>query len=115
MEIIKIDVLNIINDQKFIENLKNFTKLKCFYVTKDCKLEKNQIVEFMTNLYNLKSLWLIDIKFEKDLKLRKIDKSDIYKLFPDVCITKKEILWYKRNINFNKISNLVNKFNKIEI
>ena len=82
--------------------MKNFPKLKCFYVTKDCKFEKNQLFILMTNLSKIKNLWIIEMKFEKGLKLSKKDKDDIFKLFPDISITIKEILWHKGNLNFNK-------------
>ena len=68
--------------KKIKKNVKKWSKLKCFIADKVCDLTNSQLIKLLRNLSSLKSLFLIDISFEKKLKLNKKQKKEINELFP---------------------------------
>ena len=111
LEIISIDDLdlNVIKLELFLNNLKKFQKLKCFYITNECLFQDNNLfIILLTGLSKMKSLFLIEITINGELKLSKNDENKIKEILPDISMKKgkKEfhINWYNRNYEL-KIEN----------
>ena len=111
LEIISIDDLdlNVIKLELFLNNLKKFQKLKCFYITNECLFQDNNLfIILLTGLSKIKSLFLIEITINGELKLSKNDENKIKEILPDISMKKgkKEfhINWYNRNYEL-KIEN----------
>ena len=93
LEIISIGVLDAKCYPKFIDKIKYFLELKCFYVTDDCIMSNSQLMKLLDNLSSLKNLFEIQINSEKKLNLNKNEKDNIKKIFPKIDIKKKCIEW----------------------
>ena len=111
LEIISIEDLNldIIKLDSFLNNLKKFKNLKCFYITKECIFQDNKLfIALLTDLSKIKSLFLIEIVIKGELKLSKNDEKKINEILPDILIKKgkeeSHINWYNHNYEF-KIEN----------
>ena len=86
LELIYFDVLEIDEKSKFINNIKKFSVLKCFYVEEDCLLNNKQIIVLLKNLLTLKKIVQIFIAFQKKLILSENEKKQIYSLSPHIAI-----------------------------
>ena len=64
LETFHLDILE--EESNIIEYVKKWSELKCFIIDYDCKLENSQLIELLKNLSSLKSLFLIDISFQKN-------------------------------------------------
>ena len=104
MEIISIEDLNldIIKLDSFLKNLKKFKNLKCFYITKECIFKNNKsLIDLLTELSKIKSLFLIEINLKSELKLSKNDEKKISGILPGISIKKGKkdfyIKWHNDN------------------
>ena len=107
LEILSIEDLDLSFVDSFLQNLRLFQQLKCFYITKDFKYKNNnQLIDLLTILSNIKTLFLIDITLQGELKLNQIDEKKINEKLPSISIkkAKKEssIKWYNNNYEFNQ-------------
>ena len=84
LETFHLDILE--EESNIIEYVKKWSELKCFIIDYDCKLENSQLIELLKNLSSLKSLFLIDIFFQKKLILNPKEKKNISELFPNLSI-----------------------------
>ena len=114
LENISLDILNLENKSglSLINNVKNFNRLKTFYIKDDFRFKNNkEFIKLLKNLAILKSLLVFEITIKRELKLNKGDNKIIYNLFPDISIKiiKKStiIKWNNRNAEF-KIIKLIN-------
>ena len=73
METFHLDILE--EESNIIEYVKKCSELKCFIIDYDCQLENSQLIELLKNLSSLKSLFLIDISFQKKLILNPKEKK----------------------------------------
>ena len=92
----------------FLNNLKKFEKLKCFYITKDFKYKHNkQLIHLLTILSKIKTLFLIDITLQKKLKLNINEEKKMNEIFPGISFktvkNESSIKWY--NCDYSFISN----------
>ena len=71
---------------EFINIIKLLKVLKVFAVIKDCKLEKNQLIEMIQNLSGLKYFFILDLSFKRELGLNEKEKEKIKKIFPNISI-----------------------------
>ena len=71
------DILEIDKKSKFINNIKKFSFLKCFYVEEDCLLNNKQIIALLKNLLSLKLNVQIFIAFHEKLILSENEKKQI--------------------------------------
>ena len=71
---------------QFINIIKLLKVLKVFAVIKDCKLEKNQLIEMMQNLSGLKYFFILVLSFKRELGLNEKEKEKIKKIFPNISI-----------------------------
>ena len=104
MEIISLEDLNldIIKLDSFLKNLKKFKNLKCFYITKECIFKNNKsLIDLLTELSKIKSLFLIEINLKSELKLSKNDEKKISGILPGISIKKGKkdsyIKWHNDN------------------
>ena len=104
IEIISIEDLNldIIKLDSFLKNLKKFKNLKCFYITKECIFKNNKsLIDLLTDLSKIKSLFLIEITIKGYLKLSKNDEKKINEILSNISIKngKEEfhIKWHNGN------------------
>ena len=115
LETIQLNIIDIKDEMKVIENINKFTELKVFIIYKDCLLENEQLIKLMNNLSLLNSLFLIEISFRHKLNLTQNEENIIYKLFPDISIniskTSPLIKWKNNNIELKLRNNNLN--NKI--
>lgn len=87
LEIIELDYLDIKEKQNsFFKNIKNLNKLKLFKINKNCLLSNALLITLLERLSKLKYLSSIVINFKQKLKLTKIEKGKIDKLFPNISI-----------------------------
>ena len=76
--------------------------MKCFYITQNFKYKNNkELIDLLTALSNIKTLFLIDITFQDELKLNKNDEKIINEILPNISIKKgkkeSSIKWYNSN------------------
>ena len=107
LEILSIEDLDLTFVNSFMKHLKKFHNLKCFYITKDFKSKNNkQLIELLTILSGIKTLFKIDIKFQSELKLNNNEEKKIKEILPDVEIKKDKkessIKWNNRNYEIIK-------------
>ena len=109
LESIHLNILDINDEMKIIENINKLVELKVFIVYDDCLLKNDDLIKLMKNLSDLKSLFLIDISFNSKLNLDEKEEKIIYKLFPDISIkTSKQsssIKWESNNIELKSRNN----------
>ena len=86
LELIYFDILEIGEKSKFINNIKKFSALKCFYVEEHCALNNRQIFALLKNLLSLKRIVRIFIAFQEKLILSENEKKQIYGLSPGISI-----------------------------
>ena len=101
------------DENKLLNNLKKFKKLKCFYVEYGCIFTKNQqIIDLFIILSCFKYLHSTEIKFEDELKLNENDINKIRTKFNDVSIETNQkgsvIRWYNNNLKLNDFKNMKN-------
>ena len=94
----------------FLNNLKKFQGLKCFYITKECSFENiNHFIDLLNSLSTIKSLYLIEIVIKGILKLNIKEGKRINEIFPDISIKKgkkkSHIKW--KNNNYVLLNKLV--------
>ena len=102
LEILSIEDLDLSFADSILKNLKSLNNLKCFYITKDFIFKTNkQLIDLLTALSKIKTLFLIDITLKSEVKLNKNEENKINKLLPNIAIkkTKKEssIKWFNSN------------------
>ena len=76
--------------------------MKCFYITKECIFKNNKsLIDLLTELSKIKSLFLIDINLKDELKLNKNDEKKINGILPGISIKKGKkdsfIKWHNDN------------------
>ena len=113
VEVISFEYLFLKDENKLLNYLKKFKKLKCFYVEYDCIFTKNQqIIDLFIILSCFKYLYSIEIKFEDELKLNENDINKINTRFNDVSIETNQkgsvIRWYNNNLKLNDFKNMKN-------
>ena len=86
----------------FLNDLKKFQGLKCFYITKECSFQNNNhFIDLLNSLSTIKSLYLIEIVIKGELKLTKNEEKRINEIFPDISIKKgkkeSHIKWKNNN------------------
>ena len=119
LEILSIEDLDLSFADSFLKNLKKFDNLKCFFITQDFKYKNNkQLMDLLTVLSNMKTIFLIDIKLQGELKLNKSDEKKINELLPNISIKKEKkefaIKWYNSNYK-QLISSKTEENNKMNI
>ena len=102
LEILTINDVDLSFADSFLNNLESLEKLKCFYITKDLKYKNNnQLIDLLTILSKMKSLFLIDITLKSEINLNKNEEEKINKILPDISFikSKKEsaIKWFNNN------------------
>ena len=113
VEVISFEYLFLNDENKLLNKLKKFQKLKRFYVEYGCIFEENQqIIDLFIILSSFKCLFFIEIKFEDELKLGQNDINKINTMFNGVSIenTKKGriIKWYNDNLKLTDFKNMKN-------
>jgi len=102
LESIHLNVLDINDEMNIINNINKFVELKVFIIYEDCLLENDDLIKLIEKLSILKSLFLIEISFDRKLNLNQEEEKIIYKLYPDISIkVSKEsssIKWNSNNI-----------------
>ena len=109
VEIISIKNLNL-DDNNFITNLKNFTKMKSFFVESNCSFDNNnQIIELLNSLSKFINLFSIKINIGERLKLSNSEFDKINKMFKDITIENKKsnciIEWNNNRLKFHNLKN----------
>lgn len=113
VEVISFEYLLLNDENKLLNNLKKFKKLKCFYVKYGCIFNKNQqIIDLFIILSYFKFLYSIEINFEDELKLNENDINKINTRFNDVSIETNQkgsvIRWYNNNLKLSDFKNMKN-------
>lgn len=100
INVIKLNYLEEKDANKFINNIKKFLGLNYLYISKII-MTNEQLMKLFKNLSQIKSLFSIQINFEKALKLNKEEKGKLTNLFPDISIEKNKkgtsIKWINNN------------------
>ena len=94
METIHLDYLK--EESNIIDCIKKWSELKCLIIDTDCQLKNCQLIELFKNLSSLKSLFLMDISFQKRLKLEPKEKQTISELFPNLSVGVCSLKWKKK-------------------
>jgi len=102
LEILSIEDLDLSYANSFWKNLKKFNNLKSFYITQDFKYKNNkEIIDLLTALSKIKTIFLINIKIKSELKLNNNEEKKINKILPDIAIkaakNESSIKWYNNN------------------
>ena len=120
LEILSIEDLDLSFADSISKNLKQLEHLKCFYVTQDFKYKNsNQVIDLLTALSKIKSLFLIDINLKGELKLNKNEENKINGILPNISIkkAKKEssIKWYNNSNEYEVLIKNSKKSNEMDI
>ena len=120
LEILSIEDLDLSFADSILKNLTQLEHLKCFYVTKDFKYKNSkQVIDLLTALSKIKSLFLIDINLKGELKLNKNEEHKINGILPNISIkkAKKEssTKWYNNSNEYEVLIKDSKKSNEMDI